>query len=212
MNEWMNEWVLCTGRKTLKGKPEHPVPIVLCHHKYIQTGQWLNPCNGSDMLTTIKPTHSTAPSGTRMNFGTSYSKASNNHFTKTIMTRAPACSVQSIGFLSHNFTVRYEVFIVILLKIQVPWDVMLGHWVKCWAFLRHYNASKSQTLLTQQRSIASQRTLIFCIQNVTQWFINSVWTEMVHLLNHLWTPPHATCHTGSYNFITVLMLTNKNKK
>ena len=55
MNEWMNEWVLCTGGKTLKGKPEHPVPIVLCHHKYIQTGQWLNPCNGSDMLTLSTP-------------------------------------------------------------------------------------------------------------------------------------------------------------
>jgi len=52
----MNEWVLSTGGKTLKGKPEvlgeQPVPILLCHNKYTQTGQRLNPCNGSDMLST----------------------------------------------------------------------------------------------------------------------------------------------------------------
>jgi hypothetical protein len=88
MNEWMkewwtNEWVLSNGGKTLKRKPEvlgeQPVPILLCHHKYIHTGQGLSPCNGSDMLTTINPTHSTAPPGTRINFRTLYSKASNNH-------------------------------------------------------------------------------------------------------------------------------------
>jgi hypothetical protein len=44
----MNEWVLRTGGKTPKRKPEvlaeQPVPILLCHHKYTQTGQGLDPC------------------------------------------------------------------------------------------------------------------------------------------------------------------------
>jgi len=48
---------LSTDGKTLKGKPEvlgeQPVPILLCHNKYTQTGQGLNACNGSDMLTSM---------------------------------------------------------------------------------------------------------------------------------------------------------------
>lgn len=95
---------------------------------------------------------------------------------------------------------------------EVPWDVMQCHWVKCWTFTRHYDASKCWTILIRQHSTTSPRTLIFCIENVTQWIINSVWTETVHFLKHLWPPPHATCHTENYIFIAVLMFINKNKK
>lgn len=78
-NEWMgieNWWkdteekTWSTGRTTC---PNTTLPPQI-HTDWPGT----RPMQGSDMLTTINPTHSTAPSGTRINFGTLHSKVSNN--------------------------------------------------------------------------------------------------------------------------------------
>jgi hypothetical protein len=83
MNEWMNEWmngywalVLRHWRENLKYWENN-----LSQYHFVTTNicRLARDCNGSDMLTTINPTDSTAPSGTRINFGTLYTKVSNNH-------------------------------------------------------------------------------------------------------------------------------------